>query len=990
MRSVQNEAHNMKLNQNQFPMPTQRALWLAAVLPFMVFMTQAQSVLNISADFASIQDAIAAAQPGDTLVMTAGSFAPTGTITLDKDGLVLRGAGPDETTIDVSGFDGYGILISADHIRLQNFSVAGNANGGTGNFAIKTTVGIQDARLFRIHVSGSERTAIDFNGVTGGVINGCSATGTASGYGVGIASSKNITLRDLTTSGNAYGNVGIFPEDTLYQGTVEAPSNIRFLDTLSLEGGVITVQPGELLSGGVWEPVISTVDATDVIFDSAADVKVPEAMHFTAQAIRLNGLDNRIVGTEEDILAAMAFIEASGAFGPQTFTNLETGDTTAYVVGCMDEESCTYDMTATIQDDAACDYPEPGYNCDGEIPGCMDENALNYNADATVSEPCIYLPAGCIPVFDPAIEDTVRVDCVDLLPHPDSIPLLTAHDPCNPANAIPVISSLEAADLETACGQFVTYRHLALNIEVGVINVQYQTFMVDDTTGPSITSLPEDLFLSCELAGDSANWGAVEAMDSCHDLMDIQYAVDSMYVDSIQFPVCDGNWLIARSVSVSDVCGNTTEASYVVTVQDLVPPTLGNVPASDSLSCVDALPMELPLHADECSGSVLTLTETTQEGGCPQEYTLTRTFVATDGCGNAASAEQIVVVEDTLAPMILTTPPNLVVDCGDLAMDSAITAMDQCSDLMLSTMDSTILGDCPQEYTILRTHSATDACGNAAEHVQTIEYVDNEAPLFTDLPAFVEADCADVDVALAAAYDSCGTATVSFSTFAAFTEGIAGDQIRLYTAMDECGNAAQGLQMVDFGADPECAGCTDSLAVNYDASATLDDGSCNYAGLYDLTGTCVNDEDGDGVCDEIEIAGCQDSLACNYVAIATDPGACDYPMDPTRDCNGMCISDADGDGVCDGAEVEGCLDPTACNFSSFATDSNPALCDYACYGCTYTDALNYDAAVTRDDGNCTFPQGDASATCEGDANGDGEIGIEDLLDVLANFAETCD
>ena len=64
---------------------------------------------------------------------------------------------------------------------------------------------------------------------------------------------------------------------------------------------------------------------------------------------------------------------------------------------------------------------------------------------------------------------------------------MTAYDPCNPDNVIPVLSSLEDYDLETACGQFVTYRHLALNIEVGVINVQYQTFMVDDTTGPVIT-----------------------------------------------------------------------------------------------------------------------------------------------------------------------------------------------------------------------------------------------------------------------------------------------------------------------------------------------------------------------------------------------------------------------------------------------------------------------------------------------------------------------
>ena len=38
---------------------------------------------------------------------------------------------------------------------------------------------------------------------------------------------------------------------------------------------------------------------------------------------------------------------------------------------------------------------------------------------------------------------------------------------------------------------------------------------------------------------------------------------------------------------------------------------------------------------------------------------------------------------------------------------------------------------------------------------------------------------------------------------------------------------------------------------------------------YDCDGSCLNDEDGDGVCDESEIAGCTDAAACNYNADAT-------------------------------------------------------------------------------------------------------------------------
>ena len=44
------------------------------------------------------------------------------------------------------------------------------------------------------------------------------------------------------------------------------------------------------------------------------------------------------------------------------------------------------------------------------------------------------------------------------------------------------------------------------------------------------------------------------------------------------------------------------------------------------------------------------------------------------------------------------------------------------------------------------------------------------------------------------------------------------------------------------------------------------DDSCTYPDeIYlDCDGECLNDSDGDGVCDELEVPGCQDETACNY------------------------------------------------------------------------------------------------------------------------------
>ena len=76
-----------------------------------------------------------------------------------------------------------------------------------------------------------------------------------------------------------------------------------------------------------------------------------------------------------------------------------------------------------------------------------------------------------------------------------------------------------------------------------------------------------------------------------------------------------------------------------------------------------------------------------------------------------------------------------------------------------------------------------------------------------------------------------------------------------------------------------CPGdCDDPVACNYVAGTTLGDPDlCEYAidvypsGYYDCDGNCYNDDDGDGVCNELEVAGCQVLWACNYNALATDP-----------------------------------------------------------------------------------------------------------------------
>lgn len=55
-------------------------------------------------------------------------------------------------------------------------------------------------------------------------------------------------------------------------------------------------------------------------------------------------------------------------------------------------------------------------------------------------------------------------------------------------------------------------------------------------------------------------------------------------------------------------------------------------------------------------------------------------------------------------------------------------------------------------------------------------------------------------------------------------------------------------------------------------------------------------------CKKDEINGCMDETACNFIATATISATCTYAED-YLDCDQVCLNDVDGDGICDENEV---------------------------------------------------------------------------------------
>ena len=129
-------------------------------------------------------------------------------------------------------------------------------------------------------------------------------------------------------------------------------------------------------------------------------------------------------------------------------------------------------------------------------------------------------------------------------------------------------------------------------------------------------------------------------------------------------------------------------------------------------------------------------------------------------------------------------------------------------------------------------------------------------------------------------------------------------------------------------------GCIDSLATNFNPSATLSDGTCTYP-LEGCTDPTALNYDANATVDDgswdPRLCGCMDSTATNYLVDANSDGlscgeaaSCTYPV----------------------ADVLGCMDGTSDSFDSAATTNNQTACVYPLVcGCRNPAAFNFDPSA---------------------------------------------
>ncbi|WP_204344970.1 hypothetical protein, partial [Psychroserpens algicola] len=226
-----------------------------------------------------------------------------------------------------------------------------------------------------------------------------------------------------------------------------------------------------------------------------------------------------------------------------------------------------------------------------------------------------------------------------------------------------------------------------------------------------------------------------------------------------------------------------------------------------TIECSELEPAETLTATDECGNATVTFEETRTDGNCDNNYILERTWTATDDCGNETVRTLIINVQDTTAPTF-TTPADITIQCNQDADDLTLVGdvtdeFDACTsssaDFQATYTDAITAGSCDNQFTITRTWSLADDCGNTATDTQTITVVDTVNPTLT-LPADTTIECGQStdpsQTGVATGTDTCGNVTINYTDTSVSNCGNTQIITRTWTATDDCGNETSNAQTI--------------------------------------------------------------------------------------------------------------------------------------------------------------------------------------------------
>ena len=315
------------------------------------------------------------------------------------------------------------------------------------------------------------------------------------------------------------------------------------------------------------------------------------------------------------------------------------------VEGCTNADACNYNEDANVEDES-CDFES--------CVGCLSPSACNFDPEATVAGECVFPELGydCDGI---CLEDSDDDGICDLF----EISGCTDPEACN--------YDPNATDDNGSCFEALA----GYDCDGNCLEDQDADGICDPFELPPVLTIPADTLAEC-----GANLPSAVASGGCSEPV-------VTFEDQNIPGNCDGNYTVIRTWTANDNCGNSTSKAQTIVFQDTTAPEFTFVPADYTSECSDALILEDAEASDICSSFDIVVTSVTTPGNAAGNYTVVRTFVATDGCGNSSEAQQTITVEDTTAPEFTSVPADYTVECSDeMPMDDA-TASDNCGEVSI-------------------------------------------------------------------------------------------------------------------------------------------------------------------------------------------------------------------------------------------------------------------------------------------------------------------
>lgn len=351
----------------------------------------------------------------------------------------------------------------------------------------------------------------------------------------------------------------------------------------------------------------------------------------------------------------------------------------------------------------------------------------------------------------------------------------------------------------------------------GNVATATQRILVEDKLPPIFSPPAEVTIDSVSQLDDLTVTGTVSnARDNC-GIRDTTYVDDRSRLEG-----CTGT--VVRTWTLTDSCGGATSAIQVINVSDAEPPQV-TAPSDREVDCLEALSdQQLAGTISGVSDNVGVRDTTYSEdisglNGC--KGSVIRSWTVTDSCGNQTTVSQTVTIRDDIAPTFVA-PFQVTLEClGDLdnldLTGRPLFVSDNCEVSDTSYTDEvTQVDDCI--YSVRRSWTVSDRCGNTATKEQLIQVADTQAPTFT-APGEVTVTAAQLDDLsltgmVSSVADNCEISDTSY-TDALFQEATCREEgwiIRTWRVTDGCGNFSEASQdifytldvpLADAGADRE-------------------------------------------------------------------------------------------------------------------------------------------------------------------------------------------